>query len=75
MERKYLDCRQTPSEIGCSLTIAGTEDEVLRVATRHAVEDHRELDSPQLRETLRSALRDEPSSRPGPDAESLVGLH
>lgn len=59
MERKYLDCRDIPSENGCSLTIAGTEEEVLRVATRHAIEDHREMNSPQLTESLRRAMKSE----------------
>lgn len=77
MGRKYLDCRETPSEIGCSLTIAGTEEEVLRVATRHAVEDHRELDSPQLQEMLRRGLKDETAvgGASGASQETSAGLH
>ena len=77
MERKYLDCREIPSESGCSLTIAGTEEEVMRVATRHAIDDHRELDSPQLQSMLRSSLKDEPSSQGGTGAtkEEQVGLN
>lgn len=77
MERKYLDCRAIPSESGCSLTIAGTEEEVMRVATRHAIEDHRELDSPQLQSMLRSSLKDEPSARgtTGATQEEQVGVH
>ena len=59
--RKMIDCRRMPSERNCSITIAGSEDEVLTVATRHAVEEHGHEDSPELREMLRSALTDEPS--------------
>jgi predicted small metal-binding protein len=59
--RKIADCRQMPSESNCSLTIAGTEDEVLRVAVRHAVEDHGHEDTPELREQLRGMLREEPA--------------
>ena len=57
--RKVADCRMFPSDSGCSLTIAGTEDEVLRVATRHAVEEHGHEDTPELREQLRGMLVDE----------------
>jgi predicted small metal-binding protein len=55
------DCRQMPSETNCSLTISGTEEEVLRVATRHAIEEHGHQDSPELRDQLRQLLVDETS--------------
>jgi predicted small metal-binding protein len=59
--RKMLDCRRSPSERNCSLTIAGTEDEVLAVAVRHAVEEHGHENTPELREQLRQSLVDEPT--------------
>jgi hypothetical protein len=59
--RKMADCRQMPSETNCSLTISGTEEEVLRVATRHAIEEHGHQDSPELRDQLRQLLVDETS--------------
>lgn len=58
-ERKVADCRLMPSEKNCSLTIAGTEEEVLRVAVRHAVEDHGHQETAQLREQIRGMLKDE----------------
>ena len=57
--RKVADCRQFPSEKNCSLTIAVTEDEVLAVAVRHAVEEHGHEDTPELREQINGMLRDE----------------
>ncbi|HEU5304177.1 MAG TPA: DUF1059 domain-containing protein [Gemmatimonadales bacterium] len=57
--RKMIDCRRIPSDRGCSITIAGTEDEVLTLAVRHAVEEHGHADTPELREQLRQALTDE----------------
>ena len=54
--RKMIDCRRMPSERNCSLTIAGTEDEVLTIAVRHAVEEHGNSDTPELREMLRQGL-------------------
>ncbi len=59
MARKVADCRKFPSESACSLTIAGTEDEVLKVAARHAVEEHGHQDTPELREQIRAMLIDE----------------
>jgi hypothetical protein len=58
MTRKMLDCRKIPSENNCSLTIAGTEDEVLDTATAHAIAKHGHEDTPDLREMLRSGLTD-----------------
>jgi len=51
-----IDCRKVPSEIGCTLTVAGTEEEVLAVSTAHAIAVHGEVDGPELQEMLRSAL-------------------
>lgn len=62
MDRKMIDCRATPSEVDCTLTIAGREDEVLNAAAAHAVAVHGHEDSPELREGLRGLLVDaEPS--------------
>jgi len=58
-ERKVADCRRFPSEKHCTLTIAGTEDEVLNVAVRHAVEEHGHPNTPELREQIRGMLTDE----------------
>ena len=59
MTRKVADCRMIPSEKGCTLTIAGTEDEVMRVAVRHAVQEHGHKDSPELRKQIKGMLKDE----------------
>lgn len=62
MARKVADCREWPSEAGCTLTIAGEEDEVVRAATEHAVSVHGEHDTPEMRAQIRAALKDEVSS-------------
>ena len=59
--RKVADCRQCPSDNDCSLTIAGTEEEVLAAATQHAVSAHGHTDTPELREQVRGMLKDEVS--------------
>lgn len=56
--RKAIDCRDYPSEKNCSLRISGTEEEVLDAATQHAVEAHGHKDSAELREQLRSLLKE-----------------
>jgi predicted small metal-binding protein len=58
MARKMIDCRSVPSEIGCTLTIAGQEEEVLDAAVAHAVAKHGHEDTPELRDALRSGLQD-----------------
>ncbi len=58
-KRKVVDCRLFPSEKGCTLAIAGAEEEVLTVAVRHAVEEHGHEHTPQLRTEIRSLLKDE----------------
>ncbi|KNB51521.1 DUF1059 domain-containing protein [Streptomyces caatingaensis] len=59
MTRKVADCRRFPSESGCTLTISGEEEEVVKAATEHAVSVHRHQDSPELREQIRTLLEDE----------------
>lgn len=57
-QRKSIDCRDYPSEKGCSLRISGTEEEVLDAAVQHAVSAHGHTDSKELREQLKSMLKD-----------------
>jgi predicted small metal-binding protein len=57
--RKVADCRDFPSEKNCTLAISGSEEEVLNVATRHAIEEHGHKDTPELREQIKDTLKDE----------------
>ncbi len=59
--RSYIDCREFPSEKNCSLKISGSRDEVLLAVALLAVASHGHPDGPELREQLRSALREERS--------------
>jgi predicted small metal-binding protein len=61
MGRKYVDCRDMPSENNCSLYISGTEDEVVAAASQHAISAHGHEDTPELRDEIRNALQDEAS--------------
>lgn len=57
--RKVADCREYPTKIGCTLTIAGREDEVMQAAVEHAVSTHGEQDSAELRSQIKQMLKDE----------------
>ena len=59
MGRKMADCREMPSESGCTLMISGEEEEVVRAASEHAVSVHGHDDTPELKEQIRGMLKDE----------------
>lgn len=59
MTRKYVDCREVPSDTGCTVGIAAdSEDEVLDAAVQHAVAVHAHEDSPELRAMIRQTIKD-----------------
>jgi predicted small metal-binding protein len=58
MARKMIDCGKVPNDINCTLTISGTEDEVLDAAVTHAVAKHGHEDTAELRTMIRSGLED-----------------
>ena len=58
-QRKSVDCREYPSEKGCTLKLSGTEEEVLDAAVQHAVSAHGHENTPEFREQLRGILKDE----------------
>jgi predicted small metal-binding protein len=57
-QRKSIDCRNYPSDKNCSLKISGTEEEVLDAAVQHAASVHGHGNTPELREQIRSMLKD-----------------
>ena len=61
--RKVIDCRWFPTDNPCDVAISGNEEEVLNIAVQHAVQSHGQTDTPQLREQLRTMLRDESATR------------
>ena len=53
MSRMFMDCRDYPSEMNCTIAIsADTKKELVDAAVQHAVAVHGHQDSPQLREQL-----------------------
>ena len=58
MPRKFIDCREMPSESNCTIAIsADSDDELLEAAVQHAVTVHKHQDSPELRKMIRSAMK------------------
>jgi hypothetical protein len=65
MARKIIDCRETPSPNAftgrdCTLVLVGEDDEVLQAAVEHGVSAHGYQDTPELRDLIRLAMKDEP---------------
>lgn len=59
MTRKYVDCREVPSEMNCSIAIcADSEDELLEAAVQHAVSVHRHEDTQELRKMIRQSMKE-----------------
>ena len=59
MSRQYIDCREFPSDMHCSVAIAAdTEKELLEAAVQHAVAVHHHDDTPEFRQQLRALFRE-----------------
>lgn len=59
MARKYIDCREYPSESNCTVAIAAdSEGELMEVAVSHAVKVHQAQDTPELRNEIRKGIKE-----------------
>lgn len=59
MARKYIDCREFPSEMNCTVAIsADTDQELTEAAVQHAVAIHGHQDTPELRQQLRQLFKE-----------------
>jgi predicted small metal-binding protein len=59
MARKFIDCREFPSEMNCTIALsADSEGELLEAAVQHAVAAHKHQDTPELRAQLTSLFKD-----------------
>jgi predicted small metal-binding protein len=57
--RKYIDCREFPSQMNCTIAIsADSEEELLEAAVQHAVAVHGHADSPEFRNQLRGIFKE-----------------
>lgn len=58
MARKYIDCREFPSDTNCSVALAAdTDQELLEAAVQHAVSVHKHEDTPELRSQLQQLFK------------------
>jgi predicted small metal-binding protein len=59
MTRKYIDCREFPSEMNCTVAISADSDaELLDAAVQHAVSVHGHEDTPQFRSQLKGIIKE-----------------
>jgi predicted small metal-binding protein len=64
MARKYIDCREIPSDSKCTVAIsADSEKELIEAAVQHAVKVHAHEDTGEFRQMLKKAIK-EGSPRP-----------
>lgn len=59
MTRKYIDCREFPSEMNCSVAMSADSDqELLDAAVQHAVAVHHHEDTPELRTQIKQLFKE-----------------
>jgi predicted small metal-binding protein len=60
MGRKYIDCREHPGDVKCSVAIsADSEDELLAAVVQHGVTVHGYPDTPEFRLQIREGFKEE----------------
>ncbi len=66
MARKFIDCRESPSVMNCTVAIsADSEDELVEAAVQHAVSVHGHEDNDELRDSVRGGIKEgAPSDTP-----------
>jgi len=59
MTRKYIDCREYPSESNCTVALsADSDNELLEAAVQHAVAVHQHQDTPELRQQIKQLFKE-----------------
>lgn len=59
MARKYIDCREFPSDMNCTVALcADTDQELLDAAVQHAVTVHKHEDTPEFRQQLKQLFKE-----------------
>jgi predicted small metal-binding protein len=55
MGRKFIDCREYPSEMNCTVALsADSNEELLEAAVQHFVQVHHHKDTPELRQQIKT---------------------
>ena len=64
MARMFIDCRDFPSEMNCTISIAAdNEKELVEAAVQHAIAVHGHKDSKELREMIGKSIHTEGKAR------------
>ena len=59
MARKYIDCRDYPGEIKCTVSLsADTDEELLEAVVQHGIKVHGYEDTPDFREKIRKDFKE-----------------
>ncbi len=59
MARYYIDCRDYPSDINCSVALsADSKEELLEAVIQHGTKVHGYEDSPDFREQMMQAFKE-----------------
>ena len=59
MARQFIDCRNYPSDIHCTVALsADSEKELLEAAVQQAVAVHGHSATPELREMLKTLIKE-----------------
>ena len=59
MSRKYIDCRDYPSDIKCSVALsADTDEELLEAVVQHGTKVHGYEDTPDFRDKIRKEFKE-----------------
>ncbi|MGZ3253177.1 MAG: DUF1059 domain-containing protein [Burkholderiaceae bacterium] len=59
MSRKYIDCRDYPNQMNCSIAISADSDqELVEAAVQHAVSVHKHEDTPEFRNMIKEQIKE-----------------
>ena len=58
MGRRYIDCRDYPGDVKCSVALsAETDKELLEIVVQHGTKIHGYEDTPEFRDTIRKEFK------------------
>lgn len=58
MARKYIDCRDYPGDIKCTVALsADTDEELLEAVVQHGIKVHGYKDTPEFRAKIRKEFK------------------
>ncbi len=59
MARKYIDCRDYPGEVKCTVALsADNEKELIEAVVQHGTTVHGYEDTPEFREMIRKGMKE-----------------